>query len=220
MTPTPTTRRLARAATLLNRLVDGTGRCAAPEVVDTARRRREVRCRAPLLDTALSDALLAALRGAAWPTPSDRPKVEAEAYLVLEQPPPGAPTHTTSARRLARKRERHAAVWAAVAAMMAAVDPAFAYTGVALSKGFRGSPHIDTYDIDMQWALSLGEFEGGCLCVEASPTEVVVAETKGRPAKVDGRYVHWVAPWTGERYSVIVYKTRVKRRGGGRTCRP
>ena len=29
-----------------------------------------------------------------------------------------------------------------------------------------------------------------------------------RAAKVDGRYPHWVSPWVGERYSVIVYKTR------------
>ena len=33
-------------------------------------------------------------------------------------------------------------------------------------------------------------------------------DTRGRVAKVDGRYPHWVAPWSGERYSVIVYKTR------------
>ena len=38
--------------------------------------------------------------------------------------------------------------------------------------------------------------------------EVVVVNTHNRAAKVDGRYPHWVAPWSGERYSVIVFKTR------------
>ena len=35
-------------------------------------------------------ALRLALRHARWPTPSDRPKVEAAGYLVLERPPAGA----------------------------------------------------------------------------------------------------------------------------------
>ena len=92
---------------------------------------------------------------------------------------------------------------------MAHVDPDFAYTGVALSRDFRGSPHVDTYDISYQWAISLGEFEGGELCVESSPGEVSVVSTHNRAAKVDGRFPHWVAPWSGaRRYSVIVYMTR------------
>ena len=91
------------------------------------------------------------------------------------------------------------------------VDPSFEYSGVALSRGFRGSPHVDTYDVAPQWALSLGNFEGGRLCVESGPEEVSVVDTHGRAAKVDGRYPHWVSPWTGdERYSVIVYRTSGK----------
>ena len=89
-------------------------------------------------------------------------------------------------------------------------DPSFEFTGVAISRGFRGSPHVDTYDISYQWATSLGEFEGGELCVESAADEVSVVTTRRRAAKVDGRYPHWVAPWSGERYSVIVYKTRGK----------
>ena len=96
----------------------------------------------------------------------------------------------------------------AIEEYMAHVDPMFAWTGVALSRGFRGSPHVDTYDLAPQWALSLGDFEGGSLCVESGPAEVAVVDTHGRAAKVDGRYPHWVAPWSGaERFSVIVYKT-------------
>ena len=64
------------------------------------------------------------------------------------------------------------------------------------------------YDIAYQYAISLGEFEGGELCVESAADEVSVVTTRRRAAKVDGRYPHWVAPWSGERYSVIVYKTR------------
>ena len=68
--------------------------------------------------------------------------------------------------------------------------------------------HVDAYDIDYQWAVSFGEFVGGELCIESAPDEVSAVVTRNRQAKVDGRRPHWVAPWRGERYSVIVYKTR------------
>ena len=32
--------------------------------------------------------------------------------------------------------------------------------------------------------------------------------TKGRLGRVDGRFPHWVAPYTGTRFSVIYYQTQ------------
>jgi len=66
------------------------------------------------------------------------------------------------------------------------VDTAYAqtYTSLAVSKCFVGSPHIDTYDRAPQYALSLGDFHGGSLMVEAGPREVVAVDTHGRMAKV------------------------------------
>jgi hypothetical protein len=46
------------------------------------------------------------------------------------------------------------------------------YSAIAVSKGFVGSPHIDTYDVGPQYALSLGDFTGGSLMVEAGPKKV------------------------------------------------
>ena len=156
----------------------------------------------------LCNELLEALRAARWPTQTDRPKAASSGYIVLERPPPDAPDNTASARRRRKKRERHSALWLAVSNWMSLVDPTFAYTGVALTKAFRGSPHVDTYDIDYQWAISLGDFEGGELCVESAPDEVSIVNTRRCAAKVDGRFPHFVAPWTGERFSIIVFRTR------------
>ena len=77
---------------------------------------------------------------------------------------------------------------------------------IAVSYNFVGSPHIDTYDIAPQYALSLGDFTqggGGELCVEESAMQVAVVDTRGKLAKVDGRFPHWVLPYTGERFSVF-----------------
>ena len=89
------------------------------------------------------------------------------------------------------------------------------YTAIAVSKGFSGSPHIDTYDTGPQYALSLGSFGetsreggGGLLCIEVSPTSVAEVDTYRRMQKVDGRFVHWVSgPYAGTRYSIIWFRT-------------
>ena len=114
-------------------------------------------------------------------------------------------------KRAAAKLCRHKSLWLAAAAVMRHVAPHFPYTAVAFTFGFRGSPHIDTYDISHQWALSLGTWKnGGELCLEIAPDLVRVITTRERPARVDGRHVHWVAPYEegGERYSIIWYVTK------------
>ena len=186
----------------------------------SSRCRREVRHQGASVPEALCDRLLEALRGAKWASQTDRPKVAASGYIVLERESSprvegdgdggGGERRRESAgeRRRRAKREQHGALWDAVVALVGHLDPGFAWTGVALSNGFRGSPHVDTYDLSYQWAVSLGDFEGGELCIESAPDEVGVVDTRRKPAKVDGRYIHWVAPWSGEeRYSVIIYKT-------------
>ena len=51
--------------------------------------------------------------------------------------------------------------------------------------------------------------------MESDPRVVVEVNTKGRLGRVDGRYPHWVAPWSAigdgeevlDRYSLIYYTT-------------
>ena len=93
------------------------------------------------------------------------------------------------------------------------------FTGIAVTKGFVASPHIDDRDVSHQYCVSLGGFSsGGELCVDAgcaaaevaevAQRAVHVVETKGRMAKVDGRHVHWVRTFTGgDRYSLVFYDT-------------
>ena len=45
------------------------------------------------------------------------------------------------------------------------------------------------------------------VCVESGALEVTYVETRARLGQIDGRYPHWVAPHTGERYSIIYYVT-------------
>ena len=95
---------------------------------------------------------------------------------------------------------------------MEEADPDYAarYTAVAFTRNFEGSPHIDTQNIAPFYGLALGDFSagGGALCVECSAREVAHIDTRHRLGRADGRYPHWVAPYTGTRFSVIYYQTR------------
>jgi hypothetical protein len=98
-------------------------------------------------------------------------------------------------------------------------DPNYYFSGIAVTKNFVASPHIDDRDQSYQYAVSLGSFEGGGeLCVEGYQSDIQnnavevdyvnVIETKNCIARVDGRHVHWVRSWNdGERFSLIFYDT-------------
>ena len=93
-------------------------------------------------------------------------------------------------------------------------DPRYYYSGIAVTKNFVASPHIDHRDTTFQYAISLGDFtSGGELCVEGSDGSngtnfVNVVSTKNSIARVDGRCVHWVRTFCGgDRYSLIFYDT-------------
>ena len=81
------------------------------------------------------------------------------------------------------------------------------YTALAITKNFRGSPHIDFHDTTYQHVIALGSFTGGRLCVESDEDEVVSIDIQNRLGRMDGRRVHWVTGFQGERYSVVYYST-------------
>lgn len=138
-----------------------------------------------------------------------RPGVDASGYVVLKRPYElsTAPRWRDSDPRAVRRR-----VWELSEALLQSVSAkaaAFAFTAIAVSRNFRGSPHIDKNDRSVQYAMSLGDFSegGGELCVEESPFVVRAFNTRGRLVCIDGRFPHWVSGYVGERYSVIFYRS-------------
>ncbi|GMI43888.1 hypothetical protein TeGR_g12984 [Tetraparma gracilis] len=166
--------------------------------------------RAALMDT-FSE--LEGARGGNKQKKTGRKGVSADGYLVLGRRAGDAPW---------RVELRHEPLWDACmgALRSVGVEPGergeragggggWACTSVAVTKNFRGSPHVDKRDSSYQYCACLGDFEGGGgeLCVEegGAGEEVHVVDTRGRVAKVDGRAVHWVRDWggAGDRYSVV-----------------
>lgn len=98
-------------------------------------------------------------------------------------------------------------LWRTMKRLVKAADPGFVFTSMQVNRNFLGRPHCDSKDRSYQYAVSLGSFNGGNLMVETDdPEQLAMFDTKGRLTKCDGRRPHWVTPYEGERYSIIMYR--------------
>ena len=85
----------------------------------------------------------------------------------------------------------------------------FQYSTCHINKIFSGKPHVDRNNEGMSWALSLGDFTGGELVCEVDDPRVLHSyNTRRRPVVFDGHRPHWVTPYEGTRYSVILYTSK------------
>ena len=139
----------------------------------------------------------------------ERPSIDASNYMILRRPTepksdtePSCKPISRRALRKAQKRERYRPLWVAGINVLNAIDPVFALhncTEIAITHGFSGSPHRDKQNCGPFYGLSLGNYDDsdgkGGIVVEASARVVIRVNTKCRLGRVDGRYVHWVAPW-------------------------
>ncbi len=158
------------------------------------------------------DSLLHELEAIHWPhTTRERPKINAQYYMILQKPGSGQVDSVKTQRETA-KLQKYNRLFELAVETIHQVDPAFSkrFTALAVTKNFTGSPHIDTLNISPFYGIALGDYElgGGKLAVECCPMTVAEIDTRGRFGKVDGRFPHWVTPYqTGTRYSLIYYVT-------------
>ncbi|OEU09034.1 hypothetical protein FRACYDRAFT_249379 [Fragilariopsis cylindrus CCMP1102] len=147
----------------------------------------------------------------------ERPMIAASKYMILRSPTEVEEKITRLGSRRAqaaqKKFQQNFSLWQVAKQAMAFVDPDFAeaFTGLAVTQNFRGSPHIDTTNIGPFYGLSTGTFEDGTggIRVELDPMTICEVNTKNRLGRVDGRYPHWVGPYDSDktRYSLIFYLT-------------
>lgn len=176
--------------------------------------RRVVRVQGTPVDPTLCRQLLGALQ--AWRrkhATNTRPSIHATSYMILRSPHEfQSKANSQQAKKAAKRLQQYDHLWKLACQALRAVDAEYAanFSALAVTYGFRGSPHIDKQNTGPFYGLALGDFpdgQGG-ICVEADPLTVAVVNTKHRLGKVDGRYPHWVAPYDdGERYSLIYYST-------------
>lgn len=138
-----------------------------------------------------------------------RPSIQAQSYMILRSPREFSAKESNKARLAAKKIHQNNRLWDLAQTALQEVDATYAQTfsALAVTYGFQGSPHIDKQNTGPFYGLALGDFDGGGICVEVDAFTVAQVCTKECLGKVDGRYPHWVAPYEGERYSLIYYST-------------
>ena len=140
----------------------------------------------------------------------ERPSIRAEDYMILCSPTMFEAT-SQKAAKAACKLKKYQALWDLAYEAMHSVDPVYAsqYTAVAVTHNFVGSPHLDKQNTGPFYGFAVGSFEegSGCIMVECSARVTAAINTKNRFGKCDGRFPHWVAPYDGDRYSLIYYRT-------------
>eukprot|EP00929_Paragymnodinium_shiwhaense_P084315 TRINITY_DN45074_c0_g1_i1.p1 TRINITY_DN45074_c0_g1~~TRINITY_DN45074_c0_g1_i1.p1 ORF type:complete len:430 (+),score=80.12 TRINITY_DN45074_c0_g1_i1:72-1361(+) len=141
----------------------------------------------------------------------ERPSINAQYYMILRSPGEFSQKASKKAKDAAIKLRKNSRLWELAEAAIREVDEDFAakFTALAVTCGFQGSPHIDKQNCGPFYGLAFGDYpdgQGG-LCVECDARCVAEVNTKNRLGKVDGRFPHWVAPYEGERFSLIFYQT-------------
>ena len=177
--------------------------------------RRELPMKGSPVPGPMCEGLLRELEGLQWPETSHRPGLSSQHYLVLTNYAlldqcAGRPARAESSKE--QQPPQYRGLYGLAERLMLWAAPEDAFSAIAVTKNFVGSPHIDEKDVGYQHAVSLGSFNsdtGGQLCVDCEDQRAVaVVDTRNRIARVDGRYVHWVRGFGGgDRYSLIFYVT-------------
>ena len=82
----------------------------------------------------------------------------------------------------------------------------YKFTSVQVNKNFAAEQrHRHPKDTNFQWCASLGQFEGGNLCWLEGNSPPFSVSTRGVWHKMDGRHTHWVEPYRGDRYSLVLF---------------
>ena len=77
----------------------------------------------------------------------------------------------------------------------------FDFNQITLNYNYQMKPHKHK-NTSSSLAMLLGDFDGGALCLENGEEHI----TKDVWFHFDGRLNHWVKPFTGNRFSIILYK--------------
>jgi hypothetical protein len=147
-------------------------------------------------------------------TTNTRPSINSKSYMILRSPMEFGQKSSNNAKAAAKKLSQNQQLWDLAEEAIREVDPEYAanFSALAVTYGFKGSPHIDKQNTGPFYGLAIGSFldgQGG-ICVESSPLVVAHVNTKNRLGKVDGRFPHWVSTYddqSKERYSLIYYST-------------
>ena len=89
-------------------------------------------------------------------------------------------------------------------------DPDFKFTTIQYNKNMRAARHVDGRNVGISYIVGLGDYTGGDLIIydnAKNPTGAVRNDLQGNFLSFNGsKYLHEVAPFKGERYTLVFFK--------------
>lgn len=89
------------------------------------------------------------------------------------------------------------------------IDPQFDYTTIQINKNTVCNPHIDDDNTGESILLSIGDYQGGNICIKNGDT-IDTISTNHQPIRFDGsQFYHWnTSIQSGTKYSIVFYNRR------------
>jgi hypothetical protein len=85
----------------------------------------------------------------------------------------------------------------------------FSFSTAHINRNFCGAPHVDRNNVGLSMTFALGEYLRGELVTETeNPRILACHDTHRRPVIFDGHRPHWVLPYKGIRYSIVLYTSK------------
>ena len=85
-------------------------------------------------------------------------------------------------------------------------NPKFIFNSIYITKNCQSKPHRDSGNSTSSIIVSMGDHQGGSLCVQESDLKTQVFTIRKYSLEFDGRkYFHWTEPFVGTRYSLIYF---------------
>lgn len=80
------------------------------------------------------------------------------------------------------------------------------WTTIMINDNYLALPHKDKNNDGESWIVAFGDYTGGELNVEG-----VKHDIRYKPFKMNAEtQEHWVEPWTGNRYSIVFFRIKLK----------
>lgn len=86
----------------------------------------------------------------------------------------------------------------------------FEFNQIVINKNFEIMPHKDASNVGVSYIIGLGEYTGGELVVDYEDHKEY-HDIRHKFYTFDGsKYLHWVEPFKGERFTLVFYNTGIK----------
>ena len=76
----------------------------------------------------------------------------------------------------------------------------FSFTTIQVNKNVQCKPHFDKNNVGSSCIIGLGDYTGGELVIEGKDYDI-----QNKILQFDGKKGHWVKPFRGTRYSIILF---------------